>query len=109
MKKAGRAIWEADLFVLSLTLLSGSIIICKLKQGILPLSSLSSPATCLKLAVLLTWLSVVTKECRLHTPTRAHPHTRARVTNTGTLIEEQLHIPQQEGGEQQLRVMESIP
>lgn len=32
----------SDLFFPSLTLLSGSIINCKLKQGVLPLSSLSS-------------------------------------------------------------------
>lgn len=44
MEKADRVIWEANLFFLSLslTLLSGSITNCKLKQGILPLSSLSS-------------------------------------------------------------------
>lgn len=63
----------------------------------------------MKLAVLLTWLSVVTKIRQLHTPTRRHTRGLHTVTNTGTLIEEQLHIPQQGGTEQQLRVMESIP
>lgn len=113
MEKAGRVIWEADLFFLSLTLLSGSIINCKLKHGILPLSSLSSQRFLTHLCEISCAVDmvecVVTKDLQLHTPACRHTRRLHTVKNTGTLIEEQLHIPQQEGREQQLRVMENIP